>query len=235
MRIIDKNTDFYDYCQQVYKDDLVTFDRRDSYNLTKGEFARKFKVECVYGKYKVAEKTSFEATKFIMLQVCNTFWLFKMNITEVDNLPFKINYATDYSMELVAQWKDYDLPSVAIELSHIQFRLGVFSWRELPITDKIVEAMKLAIHTNDLLKPKTVFNNFTVAVGDKVESRHIPLLRDIGIASLVNPEDIYFALDEYFSKKRTEGERIESVGITDKERAVNHGFDERTSFRGKIK
>ena len=35
MRIIDKNTDFYDYWQNVYKDDTFTFDRRDSFLLTK--------------------------------------------------------------------------------------------------------------------------------------------------------------------------------------------------------
>ena len=35
MRIIDKNTDFYDFYQDVYRDDTFTFDRRDSYILSK--------------------------------------------------------------------------------------------------------------------------------------------------------------------------------------------------------
>ena len=35
MRIIDKNTDFYDYLQNVYRDDSVTYDRTDSFILTK--------------------------------------------------------------------------------------------------------------------------------------------------------------------------------------------------------
>ena len=35
MRIIDKNTDYYDYLQNVYPDDSVVFDRTDSYILHK--------------------------------------------------------------------------------------------------------------------------------------------------------------------------------------------------------
>ena len=35
MRIIDKNTDFYDFYQNLYPDKTFTFDRRDSYLLTK--------------------------------------------------------------------------------------------------------------------------------------------------------------------------------------------------------
>ncbi len=31
MRIIDKNTDFYDCCQNMYRDNSLTFDRTDSF------------------------------------------------------------------------------------------------------------------------------------------------------------------------------------------------------------
>ena len=35
MRIIDKNADYYDFWQGVYRDDSITFDRTDSFALTK--------------------------------------------------------------------------------------------------------------------------------------------------------------------------------------------------------
>ena len=35
MRIIDKNTDFYDFLQNMYPDNSLTFDRTDSFVLTK--------------------------------------------------------------------------------------------------------------------------------------------------------------------------------------------------------
>lgn len=40
------------------------------------------------------------------------------------------------------------------------------------------------------------------------------------------------SLEEHFSHEKTSSERTTSVGITDKEKIENHGFDVRTSFRG---
>lgn len=229
MRIIDKNVDFYDYCQRVYPDDLVTFDRRDSYVLTKEEFARKFIMNPYWRRYKVSEHTIFEKTKIVMLQVCNTFWMFKLFATKLD----EYNNIEEYTLDLLDQWKDYTVPSVALELSTVEFSYYAYAWHQ-EITADIVENLKQAIHTNSI-KKKEIFNKFYIRKNGEKEERHIPILRDIGIAALVKPEDIYFALDEYFSKQITDSERIESVGITDKERAVNHGFDAKTSFRGKNK
>ena len=42
MRIIDSNKDYYDFWQNIWRDDTVTFDRRDSYDLSKEEFAGAF-------------------------------------------------------------------------------------------------------------------------------------------------------------------------------------------------
>lgn len=237
MRIIDKNTDFYDFYQNIYKDETTVFDRRDSYDLSKEEFAHGFLLDYPSGKYKVDEKWESERTKFILLQVCNTFWLFKMFITEVASLPFLIYSIEDYELSLIDKWQDYDLPSVVIELSEVKFNWNIFSWNNGTIDEKKIDAMKQAIHTNDFhgWRAKNTFNKFRYLVGNEMVEKHIPILKNIGIAALVNPEDIYFALDEYFSKKITDGERIESVGITDKERVVNHGFSDKTSFRGKNK
>ena len=67
MRIIDKNTDFYDYYQNIYHDDSLTFDRTDSFLLTK---------ENLCGYLPVDKYTPEGDFEYLLLQVCNTFWLF---------------------------------------------------------------------------------------------------------------------------------------------------------------
>ena len=69
--------------------------------------------------------------------------------------------------------------------------------------------------------------------GNEWVEKHIPLLKSCGLASRINPLDIYLAFEEYFSQEKTASERSESVGLTDKERIENHGYDVKTSFRGK--
>lgn len=58
MRIIDKNTDFYDYIQYMWGyDDSSYFDRTDSFLLTKEEFCEHLHRASDYGKLQVT--TSF--------------------------------------------------------------------------------------------------------------------------------------------------------------------------------
>ena len=54
-----------------------------------------------------------------------------------------------------------------------------------------------------------------------------------GIATIVLPEDIYNAFDEYFSLEKTASESTIAEGTTNKDKIINHGFDTKTSFRGK--
>ena len=69
--------------------------------------------------------------------------------------------------------------------------------------------------------------------GDGYSEKHISLLKSCGLASCIEPLDIYLAFEEYFSTEKTAAERTESAGLTDKERIENHGFDLKESFRGK--
>lgn len=219
MRIIDSNKDFYDFYQGIFKDATTTFDRRDSYDLSKEEFASHFYVRERYNKYCYNEEE--ERTKYVLLQVCNSFWLFKLYITETDSW----DKCVDYTLELLDKWKDYNIKEELIKLSHVSFYT---SFHNMP-------ANKQSIITKDY-KEIRVFSDFGVyksARGDyKISERHIPILKNIGVAGLIDPLEIYLAFDEYLSKQITKNERAESVGITDKEKVINHGFDTKTSFRG---
>ena len=69
MKIIDKNYDFYDYLQGIYPDKTVTFDRTRSFTLTKDEVCKGLNY-ITYGINKLGQ------ISYILLQVCNRFWLF---------------------------------------------------------------------------------------------------------------------------------------------------------------
>lgn len=227
MRIIDSNKDFYDFYQGIYRDDTTTFDRRDSYDLSKKEFASHFYMRERYNKYYYNEEE--ERTNYVLLQVCNSFWLFKLYITETDNY----DKCVDYTLELLDKWKDYNAKEELIKLSHVSFYT---SFHNMPankqsIIDKNYKEIrvfnKFAVYTSCKPGKSAAFGDFAVS------ERYIPILKNIGLAGLVDPLEIYLAFDEYLSKQITKNERAESVGITDKEKVINHGFDAKTSFRGK--
>lgn len=61
----------------------------------------------------------------------------------------------------------------------------------------------------------------------------IPILSSSGLVGGIAPLEMYLSIEEYLSFEKTASERTESVGLTDKERIENHGFDVKHSFRGK--
>ena len=114
MRIIDSNSDFYDYYQNIYRDDTITFDRRDSYNLSREEFANYFYYENS-NRFRYFHQR--EPIQYILLQICNTFWFFELKILTTDNG----GKCLTYDMRLLGSWKDYTYPAEKIKLSHIRF------------------------------------------------------------------------------------------------------------------
>ena len=62
-----------------------------------------------------------------------------------------------------------------------------------------------------------------------------PILTACGIKDLITPEDIFMAIEEHFSLLKTESERIDPIGATNNDKIEMHGFDTKTSFRGKQK
>ena len=72
-----------------------------------------------------------------------------------------------------------------------------------------------------------------VMEGNFRDVSEVPILKNIGIAAEVPAEKIFIAFEEYFMMQKSNMERTESVGLTDVEKVTNHGFDAKTSFRGK--
>lgn len=238
MRIIDKNSDFYDYLQNVYTDNSITFDRTDSFVLSKDMMCKYLHT---HKKFRLEKPHTNEVQNNIMLlQVCNTFWMFLVEITEMDSF----YTPKDYEIELITTWKNYDKQRELMKLDIISFSADV-TWTILQGSfftawgydreriKKHLSALVQAIDTNDFRVIKSI-NKCDVNVGGaKYEEKHIPLLKASGLAKCINPLDIYLAFDEYFSLEISTSERDASAGITDKEKIVNHGFDTKSSFRGK--
>ena len=58
------------------------------------------------------------------------------------------------------------------------------------------------------------------------------VLNKTKVPSILNAQDVYLAIEEWLSHKKDD---IAHDSMTDKEKIVSHGFDTKTSFRGKIK
>ena len=50
----------------------------------------------------------------------------------------------------------------------------------------------------------------------------------------MDAHETYLAFEEYFSLEKTSQERRDPLGTTDIDKIESHGFDKKTSFRGKI-
>lgn len=234
MRIIDKNTDFYDYLQNIYRDPSLVFDRTDSFLLTK-----EIMCEHLYaGRLHSRRMTDRIPQSFLLLQICHEFWLFMVDITEQTDY----GKPKDYAVELVTWWHNHNKPRRLIALDVVDFGYKVSGRLYRKWSDKrydrdlVMERASIltnAVDTDDFRVVRSI-NKHTVYRGDNTTyERHIPLLKACGLAGLLDPMAVFLALEEYFSLEKSDSEQTESIGLTDKEKIGNHGFDVKTSFRGK--
>ena len=216
MKIIDKHTDFYDYYQNIYKDDTFTFDRRDSFLLTK---------DFICKELSLLHDNSWNKFHFLLLQVCNNFWLFLVENISVDSF----GNTEDFDIELLSTWKSYLKPRKLCSLNIIDFY-----FYDRKSKDKIrlnVGYFIQDINTNNY-KFRRSLNKCIIYNGNKKLEKHIPILRTSGLSAYINPQDIYLAFEEYFSLEKSSSERREPIGTTDIDKIESHGFDKKVSFRG---
>ena len=122
MRIIDKITDFYDYLSNVYRDNSITFDRTNSFVLSKKTVCNSLETN---SEHRWWNKEKHHDYNFLLLQVCNTFWLFLVEITELSEFGRPCNF----SAELLHTWRNYDKKRELIKLNVISFpELRPYGW-----------------------------------------------------------------------------------------------------------
>ena len=232
MKIIDKNTDFYDYLQNVYRDDNLTLDRTDSFLLTKDDFRYGLLKRSYYQKI----DTKNPVYSFVLLQIGFRYWLFFAEITEIDTYC----EAKEYNIGLLASWKNYNRPKCLIRLEAIHFpHKNLYGTHLVKLSKEyLTKRTPILIQAIDMGEYKIehdyCFHQTYRFVKSKLvtEEKHFPLLKACGLAVLIDPLEAYLAFEEYLSAEKTSSERTTSVGLTDKEKIENHGFDLKTSFRG---
>lgn len=223
MRIIDKKVDFYDYLSNIYHDDSLTFDRSNSYMLKKEDI-------CYYLRSRKSNQELFSMSSdikpsrdyFMLLQVCNMFWLFLITITKTKGENSQDpNTPTNYSIELISNWENYSVTRKLMNLNFVRF-----NWKTTSLFYKNnnIENLINAVNLNDYDILYPIING---------EDEDIPILISSGLSNYIDPLDIYLSFEEYFSTEKTLSERTESLNLTDIEKIENHGFNKKTSFRGR--
>lgn len=234
MRIIDKNTDYYDYLQN--SEDSIVFDRRGSYLLTKAQLCDVLVPG--YNTIYTRDKNKHRY-KYVLLQCGATFWLILLYDVHYNNY----GRPTEYKMELLSTWKDYSKSREVLKLTEISFMYDTLIRQKKKETyyefiKSNVPRMIAAIQSNNLSTTYNL-NGHEVSKSCKnrwiSEIRTIPILTACGIAEIIDPVSIFTAIEEHFSLLKTESERIDPIGATNNDKIEMHGFDTKTSFRGKQK
>lgn len=225
MRIIDNRHDFYDYLQD--STDTIVFDRRNSFLLTKEHLCSYVEPIHLYAKDR-------NIYRFLLLQCGATYWLILMTITKFNS--FKI---LDYKLELLSMWKNYDKPTISIKLSEIKINAlyKYMNYKYDTYTNYINNVTNLqdAINNNDFKEERIISHCMVskcIKNTIKREIKDMPILNACGIINIIDPVDIFTAIEEHFSLEKTNSERIEPLGATNNDKIVMHGFDTKISFRG---
>lgn len=216
MRIVDKNYDYYDYLQDPT--DIIVFDRRGSWELTREDMLYAIRYSVGYENYHLA-----------LLQCGATFWLFHIEYKQ-----------DDYDLNFVTSWKNYNKPNALLEFNLIHpTELSFWLARktnamELGNVLKRAEDLKASIdhgeyriykRLNETYKYKDYKNTL------KKTKHVIPILKSCGVAAFVDPQEMFCAIEEYFSIEKTKAETTEPKGATNDDKIIMHGFDTKTSFR----
>lgn len=223
MKIIDKNRDYYDYLQNVELDDTFTFDRRGSHELTTEDIIRPFQKWTVCSFF----QKDYLNTGYYLIQAGSTFWLIFVQFKDFNDNGIPQN------CEILSSetWKDYDKPRKVLSVTGIQVDMfSYFRRKHKESMSEYLSDVKARVKSNDYKE----LCSFTKGALIKDNASYVcpyPILKNTFIPSVIPAADLYHAIEEHFSMEKTAQERIESEGITDTEKVINHGFDKKSSFR----
>ena len=188
---------------QDYDSDIV-FDRRGSHIFTNEEL-----------NLWIRESRYKPNDKYLLLQIGYTNWLIIVKPTKINKDDYGYYKVDDYSLELIEMWKYYN-KSMDFKFGEIKtyYALEYLTSKKFNHKTALIDSIKLG---NFEYK-----NNFT-------EKSPI-VLNKTKLPSILNAQEVYLAIEEWLSHKKDD---IIHDSMTDKEKIVSHGFDTKSSFRGK--
>ena len=188
---------------QEYDSDIV-FDRRGSRIITNEEL----NFWQLYNRY-----NNFE-NKYLLLQIGYTNWLILAKPTNIDKDTYGYFIVNDFSLELVEMWKDYN--------KSVDFKFG-----------NIKTFYTLEYLTSKKFHKKALIDDIKLGnfeYKNNLAEKSPIILNKTKLPSILNAQDVYLAIEEWLSHKKDD---IVHDFMTDKEKIVSHGFDTKSSFRGK--
>lgn len=212
MQILDKNKDYYDYFSHIYgADKSITFDRRGSFIIT-DEIIFSLSQESHRKMYYNSD--FFDSHFYILLETGNVQYLIKCFNFKFITKNVLIDKFDSCSMELINTFKEnkhyFELP-ISIRYAdvntHYKHKIGYVPILKGSYQQVIYKASNLSID--------------------------LPILKDSQLTSMIDAKEIWIELQNYISS--LDNDKDITIQMTDVEKAVNHGFDKKTSFRNPIK
>ena len=227
MRIIDKQNDYYDYLQD--NEDTLVFDRRGSRALSKEEIMDTIN--------RVLDSYYHVPHVFLLLQCGASYWLFFVEGTDIKKRTGFCGPAetvSNYNIWILSKWKEYNQPLKLLSLQAISFNQSwKYKFYDVEYHRQTIRTLnkdRLAESSSEL-REAAIHKDYK-AYQDFSKKGYL-LLKSSGIPNVIGPEEIYNAIDEYFSLEKTAAESTVAQGTTNNDKIKNHGFDTKVSFRGK--
>jgi len=221
MRIICKRKDFYDHkCYEYGYDPFPTFDRRvhdfqlDQKRVLTNEKLVHLAMGCQY-----VEKID-NREYFFRLGCGFSLYIFSLSVK---------SYITKYKDGIIPSYLPKNYSGDAI-LGYIPDRYNISFVRSLKNTREVCKnVMALARVGTRYSKCdiKTCDISEMWVSGDEIV---LPIMKATALSNLIDPQDIYIDLDTYLGSFYNDKDQ-ESEGLTDGDKAVNHGFNKKESFR----
>ena len=225
MKIISNFRDYYDYVPHLYGggDPKIVFVRP---RLNINRVAR-------------VDLTSFDEMAFKRINILGRYLTGRNNSYKSQLLIAgdRIFYYTKYEPVNPKLWENtYSLITQKVIDKVFNER---FSWREEARNPKLASFINHQDkHFIDLCRHvgRPVFSLFSGNGGDWKVGEISPNLGEMGVASFIEAEDMYQNLSYLVGNLMKDSPDISPpVELSDKHRILKHGFDLKTSFRGKVK
>lgn len=219
MRIFCKEKDYYDYLQ--VPDDDIIFDRRkyeswDSYDLIKKFPTYKKEAHFRYGKNRY---------QTLALRAGYKLFFFNIIITDIADNKMRGSFIDtsdfNYNVEYIGSKFDYEYKGDPLTFVCYDVDKGYDRKWNTIVADVLKENL-------NNLKSYSLRYNWWYHTEN--EEYYVPLLAKTFVSKYVSGDEIYNAVDDYLRSLNNDVDQ-ESEGITDVDKAINHGFDKRTSFR----
>jgi len=232
MQIIDKNKDYYDFYQFEFGpvDKTATYDRRGSKVLTEEEFFRHFYKNVppfynvdtfsrIHSDEKDGQWYYWKPNNYVsnyvssllleigsiqyVIELKNTkhMWINKRNSEFIIRGDVSILYKFDEGAHLCP---------APVTLTHFHNKNNRYNWRYNNNSPRSAQD----------IEPDKNLSDYAI---------QNPILKETAVPSLIPARNFYIALDNYF--RSMYNDKTVEIKNSDIDKAINHGFDKKTSFR----